>query len=99
MAGYNLRATVDIPAGAGAFDLYPAYGRLAATRTAEVLKLVQERRKLMLDFWVKNETHPRLQGMHQNSGATQGAIDSLEARIRQAAAPINLKLKMVRPKP
>ena len=49
----------------------------------EVLKLVQRRRQILLEAWVRDDPHPRLAGMFKNSKATIEEAEALEARLRQ----------------
>ena len=56
----------------------------------EVLRLVQQRRQVLLEAWARNDSSPRLAGMFKNSKATLAEADALEARIRQFCQPKKL---------
>jgi hypothetical protein len=56
-------------------------------KAQEVLKLVKQRRQALLEWWVKNDAHPRLKGMHENSVATLEQANELEVRIRDLCKP------------
>lgn len=93
-AGSNLRASLEIPAGSREIDLFPAYLRLVSARAQDVLRRVQTRRALMLELWVRDDPHPRLNGMHKETKASQEQIDKLEQEIRELCRPVELSLTL-----
>jgi len=90
--GSNLRATTPLSAEGG--ELFPAFEKLANPQAQQILALVQKRRQLLLELWVRDDPHPRLEGMHKKSTASQAEIDQLEAQIRQLGRPIAVSLKL-----
>ena len=53
----------------------------------EVLRLVQQRRQMLKEIWVRDDPHPRFAGMHKDSKAKLADADALEARIRTLCQP------------
>ena len=71
---------------------YPGFPNLRQSQ--EVLKLVQQRRQILLEHWVRNDPHPRLAGMSKNSQASPEAADALEVRIRQLCQRQSLRVEL-----
>lgn len=68
----------------------------ASARSQEVLRLVQQRRQELLEFWVKNEPHPRLAGMHKQSTATLERAAELEKQIRELCKPKQYRFELLK---
>ena len=95
VVGPNRIATVTREALARGLNLMDYPGLPTLRQSQEVLKLVQQRRQILLEAWVRDDPHPRLAGMYKNSKASQEQADALEARIRQLcqkqALPVQLQ--------
>lgn len=77
-------------------DLGESYEKAAFASSQEILRLVQERRQLLLEHWVKHDPHPRLAGMHKDSTASEGRINDLAKHIRNLAVPSRYPLSIQR---
>ena len=97
VVGPNRLGTVTRQALAEGLNLvdYPQFA--LRQKSQEVLKLVQRRRQILLEAWVRDDPHPRLAGMFKNSKATLEEADALEARIRQLCQkqPVTIQLQPI----
>ena len=80
-----LAAGIDLTA----FHAFPTVGQ-----SQEVLRLVQKRRQILLEAWVRDDPSPRLAGMFKDSKATWQEAAALEERIRLLCRPKKLLLSL-----
>jgi len=63
-------------------------------KAQEVLKLVQQRRQILREAWIKSETHPRMANeraqLLKSSTATDEQAAELDTKIRQLCQPVDL---------
>lgn len=63
-------------------------------KSQEVLKLVQQRRQILRDAWIKAETHPRMaserERLLKSSTASDQQAAELDGKIRQLCQPVEL---------
>jgi len=88
-------ATLDKEMIEAGLDLnrYPAFPDFDASR--EVLTLVQKRRLILRDVWVRSDPHPRLAGMAEATVTTLEDADALETRIRQLCQPPPMRIELI----
>jgi hypothetical protein len=69
-------------------------------KSQEVLKLVQQRRQILRDVWIKSDTHPRLAGeranLLKNSQSNAEQAVELDAKIRELCQPVELIFTVIR---